>query len=137
MTDENPMFNAHLDLLIHNLAWSDDVGDEVRTLVAGNIRGAIGRLIRDGILIPTDEIDRRVIEACEGVGALKAAHRPKVEDTPREAEGRSHPNLSRLIEAAERVVERASISPNTFDMLISPREYEDLHQALQPFRSGK
>ncbi|MED5549325.1 MAG: hypothetical protein VX529_08170 [Pseudomonadota bacterium] len=81
---------------------------------------------------------------------IKAAHSPKGADTqraeashpkpseqtsePSDPNLRSHTNLSRLIEAAERLhdaVERASIAHEVQD------EYDALDQALQPYRSGK
>ena len=84
MMDESktPFMDAHIDLLLHQQNWSDDTPDETRTLVCGNIRGAISRLVDDGVLIPADEIDARVREISSIAEGMKAA-RSESEDTQR------------------------------------------------------
>lgn len=72
MTDATPMFSAHVEQLIHELKWADDTPDEVVTLVAGNIRGAVSRLIEDGVLVPLDEVSDRVAELFETSKAIAA-----------------------------------------------------------------
>lgn len=97
MTDTNPILDAHLDLLIHKLDWSDAISEEVRSLAIGNIRGAVGRLIEDGVLVPADEIDRRVIEAVDGARSIKAARTSASEE-----DGTSLQNLQRTYALADR-----------------------------------
>ena len=76
---KTPFLDAHLDLLLHRLSWSDGTPDETRTLVEGNVRGAISRLVEDGVLIPADEIDARVREIASIAEGIKAACTAKPE----------------------------------------------------------
>lgn len=84
---KTPFLDAHLDLLLHRLSWSDGTPDETRTLVEGNVRGAISRLVEDGVLIPADEIDARVREIASIAEGIKAACTAKPEDTQPEQRG--------------------------------------------------
>ncbi|MFG6660047.1 hypothetical protein [Sulfitobacter sp. 915] len=89
MTDATPMFSAHFEQLIHELKWADDTPDEVVTLVAGNIRGAVSRLIEDGVLVPVDEVSDRVAELFETAKAIAAMRKDAaiaaLTPTPQEA----------------------------------------------------
>ncbi|MEO9633112.1 MAG: hypothetical protein ABJG14_22050 [Sulfitobacter sp.] len=80
MTDATPMFCAHVEQLIHELKWADDTPDEVVTLVAGNIRGAVSRLIEDGVLVPVDEVSDRVAELFETAKAIAAMRKDAAMD---------------------------------------------------------
>lgn len=62
MTDETPALDAALEQHIHELSWGDDVDNFTQTLVAGNIRGAVGNLVENGALIPVDVVQARVGE---------------------------------------------------------------------------
>ena len=71
MTDENPKLDAAIEQHIHDLRWSDDVPDETVTLVAGNIRTAIRRLVEDGYLVPVDEMGERVRDLVQTALAMR------------------------------------------------------------------
>ncbi len=80
----HPIFNAHLDLIIHNLKWASETPDETRTLVAGNIRGAVAKLVDDGVLVPVDEVNERAREAASIAEGMKQDERKASQPVPDE-----------------------------------------------------
>ena len=52
--------NTAVENYISTLKWSDEVSDETRTLVAGNIRGAVGALLNNGTIVARENFIRRI-----------------------------------------------------------------------------